>query len=614
MYLNSRILMNRISRPLSLKKDRIFSFCTLTLLGVSMLSGVGGCASLKQQADQSEPSSESESPAAISVIASESGDQGQLLFQVLAAEVMVGKGLVGDAFNTLYPLAQKTRDPELAQRVFELSMGTYDEHNIDLATQLWLEVEPQKPTPWRAAYLMSLRQGNWQLAFEQWQRYREVSESSLQDDLLSAAQRVVRAAQPQAGLAFFKKVAEQYPKEWQASYGLGFLAAHYQQPNLAIEYLEKALSQLDQEKDVEQKKLQRTQIYQLLSKVYLLLDSPEVGLKKLAVYLKEHPQDWLVQERMARLEVRAERYQQAEQRYDKILKANPDATTSRLSLALLQMELNELGSAEQNLNQIVSQPAYESVGYYYLGVLNQGKGELQKSLDYFELVKVAPYQVDAQLHRAEILFSLQGLKSALNAVDEIELGSDEVKLKVFRAKAIFYRASNRLENAIEMNQQAIQLAPDSVELLLSQSILFYDTQRFEEYVQTLKRVLELNPNELDALNALGYYYAEQGIELDEAEILLKRALKLAPDSYYILDSIGWLSYQKKAYAEAEAYLRKALARRLDEEVVMHLVATLWKQNKTDQAMQLWTKYKEHFANDSRYQSLIKRLQAGEFIR
>ncbi|MDG6779122.1 tetratricopeptide repeat protein [Thiomicrorhabdus sp. zzn3] len=613
MYLNSRTLMNRISRAVSLNKGGSFSFYRLTLLGLFVLSGVTGCTALKPQPDQ-EANTGDESPPIISMVASESNGQTQLLFQVLAAEVMAEKGLAGDAFNTLYPLAQKTRDPELAQRVFELSMATYDERSIDQATQLWLAVAPQKPTPWRAAYLMSLRQGKWQQAFEQWQRYRQVSESSLQDDLLSAAQRVVRAAQPEAGLAFFKKVAQQHPQEWQASYGLGFLAAHYQQPDLAMAFLEKALSQLDQEKEAEQKSLYRTQVYQLLSKVYLLLETPEVGLNRLAAYLKEHPQDWLVQERMARLEVRAERYQQAEQRYDKILQANPDATTSRLSLALLQMELNELEPAEQNLNQIVSQPAYESVGYYYLGVLSQGKGELQKALDYFERVKVAPYQVDAQLHRAEILFSRQGLESALNAVDEIELSNDEVKLKVFRAKAIFYRASNRLENAIEMNQQAIQLAPESVDLLLSQSILLYDTRRFNEYVQTLKRVLAINPNELDALNALGYYYAEQGIELDEAEVLLKRALRLAPDSYYILDSMGWLFYQKKAYAEAESYLRKALAKRLDEEVVMHLVATLWKQGNTDQATQLWAKYQERFANDSRYQSLIKRLQAGEFIR
>lgn len=126
------------------------------------------------------------------------------LYQVLAAEVMAEKGMMVDAFEIIYPLALKTRDVGLAKRAFELSMGTYDESNIDRATQLWLEVEPDEPTPWRAAYLMSLRSGDLDSAIEQWQRYRSNSPNSLQQDVLAAVQRVGRSAKPDMALAFFR--------------------------------------------------------------------------------------------------------------------------------------------------------------------------------------------------------------------------------------------------------------------------------------------------------------------------------------------------------------------------------------------------------------------------
>lgn len=532
------------------------------------------------------------------------------LYQVLAAEVMAEKGMMLDAFEIIYPLALKTRDVGLAKRAFELSMGTYDESNIDQATQLWIEVEPDEPTPWRAAYLMSLRAGDLDSAIEQWQRYRSNSPNSLQQDVLAAVQRVGRSAKPDMALAFFDYLVKANPDVWQAFYGGGFLAAQFEAYDRSVDLLKKALLIMSKDDLAENE----SQVYQLLSKVYLQFASPDKGLEGLKDYLKRNPSDWLVQERMARLEVKADRFTQAENRYLSILKANPSATTSRLSLALLQIELQKFPQAQANLEQVATHPGYESVGHYYLGVLSQEQGELNQALSFFEKVELQPYVVDAMLHRSEILFATQGEQPAMAVLNQIEAETVADKVKVLRAKAIFYRALQKWDESIAMYDQAIALDKENIDLLLAQSVLLYDTQRFKEYVHNLKRVLVLQPNDVDALNALGYYYAEHAIELDEAEILLKRALQLAPQSYYVLDSIGWLAYQQKNYLQAEAYLKKALAIKIDEEVLIHLVATQWQLGKTEQAKQLWAKYQSQYLNNQRYQELIQNLQAGRTIR
>lgn len=582
-------------------------------LGTALLSGLSltACSQVATVDEQASAASELKmSPQTLSQEALESAQHAQQVFQVLAAELMVEKGYPADAFNVIFPLAAETRDPALAKRAFELSMTTYDEKAIAQAANLWTEVAPQEPAAWRVAYFVSLRQNQLPLALEQWQTYRQYSDATLEEDILLAAQRLSRSAPNEAIKGFFIDLQQRSAKLWQTYYGLGLLYSVWQQADEAIAQLEKAvqvLQQADTASDDAQQAAEQ-QIYQLLSKVYLQLNDPQPGLTGLAGYLKRFPQDWLAQERMARLEVKAERYKAAERRYQTILKSNNDATTSRLSLALLQIEMQKYPQAAENLQQVVKQPSYESVGYYYLGVLSQQQNLSEQAYDYFDKVKVAPYAVDAKLHQSEIVFASKGLEAALAVLDSVPMDDDESRVKVFRAKAIFYRASDRYADAIELFDKALTIQPDNAALLFSKAALLYEEKRYVEYEQTMQKVVALLPDEVEALNALGYFYVEQGVKLDQAAVLLHKALALAPNNYYVLDSVGWLAYRQQRYVEAERYLQQAVALESDVEIVMHLIAVKWVLEKQAEAEELWQKYLPQFANDSRYQALMSTLK------
>lgn len=582
-------------------------------LGTALLSGLSltACSQVATVDEQASAASELKmSPQTLSQEALESAQHAQQVFQVLAAELMVEKGYPADAFNVIFPLAAETRDPALAKRAFELSMTTYDEKAIAQAANLWTEVAPQEPAAWRVAYFVSLRQNQLPLALEQWQTYRQYSDATLEEDILLAAQRLSRSAPNEAIKGFFIDLQQRSAKLWQTYYGLGLLYSVWQQADEAIAQLEKAvqvLQQADTASDDAQQAAEQ-QIYQLLSKVYLQLNDPQPGLTGLAGYLKRFPQDWLAQERMARLEVKAERYKAAERRYQTILKSNNDATTSRLSLALLQIEMQKYPQAAENLQQVVKQPSYESVGYYYLGVLSQQQNLSAQAYDYFDKVKVAPYAVDAKLHQSEIVFASKGLEAALAVLDSVPMDDDESRVKVFRAKAIFYRASDRYADAIELFDKALAIQSDNAALLFSKAALLYEEKRYVEYEQTMQKVVALLPDEVEALNALGYFYVEQGVKLDQAAVLLHKALALAPNNYYVLDSVGWLAYRQQRYVEAERYLQQAVALESDVEIVMHLIAVKWVLEKQAEAEELWQKYLPQFANDSRYQALMSTLK------
>ena len=615
------MMIGNTIQPVYKFKTKLKTLATyFALMNVVLLTG---CSSLTdhpvnqptviaQQSDSVKPTSTEVEAAPLHT---SSGMTAGVMAQILTAELLVQKGLPAKAYELLYPLAEQTRDPALVERAFELSMATYQEAEILKATQLWLEVEPSQPTPWRAAYLMSLRQGELDVAIEQWNQYRKLADTDISEDVLSTAQRVVRSAKADVAMAFFDVVVSQNKTIWQSYYGYGVLATHYNQPQKAVEVLQQSLGLLNQSNsEALTKQKAKQQIYHLLSQAYLKFADPREGLNVLKDYLKTHSEDWLVQERVARLEVKAGYLKDAELRYQLILQANPEANTSRLSLALLQIELEKFAEARTHLLQVAQDVNYETVGFYYLGVLSQEQNRLSDAVAFFNKVEGQPYAVDAKLHIAEIIYPDKGLAAAITILDSIEISEAVIQAKVFRAKAIFYRASGQSQQAVNMYSEALTLLPGSVDLLLAQAGLYYDLQDFPGYVQNLEKVLVINPDSVDALNALGYYYVEQGVSLDKATILLERALSLEPESYYILDSIGWLAYQKQDYKTAEIYLSKALAIEHDAEVLIHLIATRWKMGKTESAKVLWQKHLAEFKNNKRYQMLIQNLQSGAVIK
>ena len=79
-----------------------------------------------------------------------------------------------------------------------------------------------------------------------------------------------------------------------------------------------------------------------------------------------------------------------------------------------------------------------------------------------------------------------------------------------------------------------------------------------------EKAIELAPDNSDALNYLGYMWAEKGENLKQAKQLIERALKIEPDSAAYLDSLGWVYYQMGKPREAVDYLLKAVAATKDE--------------------------------------------------
>lgn len=95
-------------------------------------------------------------------------------------------------------------------------------------------------------------------------------------------------------------------------------------------------------------------------------------------------------------------------------------------------------------------------------------------------------------------------------------------------------------------------------MLYQLGVLYGGQDKTDDALRYMQRVLALDPDNANALNYIGYSWAERGENLDEAEKLIRRAIEIEPEDGYITDSLGWVYYKMAEGLFAESRNEEAL--------------------------------------------------------
>ena len=116
-------------------------------------------------------------------------------------------------------------------------------------------------------------------------------------------------------------------------------------------------------------------------------------------------------------------------------------------------------------------------------------------------------------------------------------------------------------------------------------ILRYNLTPVRQLVQTLTDGIAVGA--VYALIALGYTLVDRTERTAEGLRLIEKALTLAPEDPFILDSMGWAQFRLGNLGDSEKFLRRALADHPDPEIAAHLGEVLWAKGERDSAQELW---------------------------
>ena len=298
---------------------------------------------------------------------------------------------------------------------------------------------------------------------------------------------------------------------------------------------------------------------------------------------------------------------QAQGRFDDAIRVLSDAVTGikgqstmlptrRRSLAILYQQLGQLYRDTQNYQAAVF--TYDELGHLgeeedrrarllIMDTYRQAK-ELARALTVGKDA-VAEYPKDQSIRASYA--ALQGengqTDEAIKTLRAQLTGTAAADRETYLNIAQVYERARRYKEAEEAAKAAEALPGKKTDNEMAWFFLgaIYEKQKFfDRAEEQFKKVLELNPNNAEALNYYGYMLGDQGIRLEEAQDLVKRALKIDPYNGAYLDSLGWIYFKQNKLADAEATLKLAEAREShDATIHSHLGDIYAKSGKGDKA-------------------------------
>ncbi len=144
----------------------------------------------------------------------------------------------------------------------------------------------------------------------------------------------------------------------------------------------------------------------------------------------------------------------------------------------------------------------------------------------------------------------------------------DIGISAYLAKFYFYK--KRPQEAIKIYEKILETNPDYVEAFLWLGFLYEESGQREKALETWEKGRDIDSSFAPILNCLGYTYAEEGMNLDLAEELVKKALEKEPENGAYLDSLGWVYFKKGEINKAKEHILKAIGLVKDPDIYEHL--------------------------------------------
>ena len=259
------------------------------------------------------------------------------------------------------------------------------------------------------------------------------------------------------------------------------------------------------------------------------MDDTNGAIEVYSELVEFYPDDLQSVRRLAALELSLGRQEEAALGLKDALERHPDEAELLYALGQVQRVARDYDAAIATLNRIDASHELHTEARLQVAAIHEERGDYAEALAEFEQVRALRPNRALDFHTAAL-----------------------------RAHAGDFEGGAALLEAI------LEESPGDDEVLYQLGVLYGTARRTEEALEYMLRALEINPNNPQALNYVGYTWVERGENLDEAEEMILKALSQRPNDGYITDSLGWVYYMKARplvaggrHADALEYLERA---------------------------------------------------------
>ena len=519
------------------------------------------------------------------------------LYQLLVAEVAGYRGEYSTALEKYVDMALKTRDAGVAQRAAMLAVYLKRYEEALTTSKIWVEQEPDSIEARRYLSEQLLRIGDMEQAIVHMEAIKNLGGLANFESFAYSAANMDDKGREVLLEAMSRMLAE-YPGDEQLMFSKAVLL---EQSGQLEEALQLANQLLVSKKDINVIVLKVNALKDLLR-----TDEALVFLESTLEELADKRRLRLI---YARMLFEAERLVDAEKQYEQVHQQAPNDSDILFALALISMEQGKDESAKGYLNQMIRFNRRANEAHYYLGSIADKNDKIPQAISEYKMVGPGREFLAAQVRIAALLADQDRLDDARAHLENQRANNPDRYNRLVMIEGQLLSERGHEAEFFELLETVIQKQPENVELLYFRAMTGQSLGRLDVLEQDLLRVIEIDPGNADAMNALGYTLADQTDRHDEALVLIERALEIKPNEAAFIDSLGWVQYRLENYKDAVTNLRKALSLFDNDEVAAHLGEVLWVSGEQQEARNVWQKALDARPDSDILKRVIKRFVA-----
>ena len=517
-----------------------------------------------------------------------------IIFRVLAAELSAQRSAFIPAGKTMLDLAKEVGDVRLARRALEFYLAGGNLGGALEASRLGLRLEPDDAEAVSTEMTLSAAAG--QTSGLTTALRKKIDEATDKTAAIGQAMAILgRVPDKRAGLSILISVLQE-------SNARDTLPAH-----IAVADLARAAGDAPRALSAAKAALNRApRSEDAAMRVFeygLAVDAPQ-AFKDAQGFAAAHPNARRLRVLMATQWAERREFDLAMAELVAMAKLAPEDFDLMFMQAQIAYRAKRLPESRSLLEQFISvQTQRESAApagasdatpaltdaYQLLSRIAQEQGFFDDAVKILDKIEEPAARHNARVRQAAIRAQQGRTDEALAILDASDPQTTEEQILTASVGAQILRDANRLVEAIRRLSAANVQLPDTVEIKYELAMLYERNHQMNDAERLFREVMALDPGHAHSYNALGYSLADRNQRLTEALRLITRALEIAPNDPFIMDSMGWVKFRLGDYAAAAQYLEKAYRIRPEADIAAHLGEALWLLGQQDAAKEIWKK-------------------------
>ena len=290
--------------------------------------------------------------------------------------------------------------------------------------------------------------------------------------------------------------------------------------------------------------------------------------------------------------------------------SSPENQETKYLLALLYLDQELPDLAYPKLRDLIASKRFSQDALFHLGVITEDKGEHSAALHYYARVRSGRHFLMAVSRSVSLILENYDLSSARLYLSRLRETIPDQAMPLFELEAQLLVKDKREKEAIDLLTAGLLRNPKNKTLLYARAMIAERQGNFDKMENDLRAIISQDPENAEALNALGYSMVLHTKRLQEAYDLIYRAYLLRPNSAAIVDSMGWVLFKRGELKKALYYIKKAMAMMPDPEIAAHLGEIYWRMGDRDLARQAWAQGLKKSPNHKNIITTMYRLNAS----